>query len=180
VSELTVEAILETMQEACEFDADLESVALALERAPGSVLPVLANRRTRLLVGEVSERCLEAARSSLGPDYEDLRASDIARPAVLCRLDDTPEAALAIMRAHRRWILHVVDSRGALCGFVSIEAVYANSDPVARAENAPGTIRLALAAVPARVLEKTASTSRTRRAVAPIGTPAPPRRPLVY
>jgi hypothetical protein len=140
---------------------------------------VIANRRSRLLVGEVSERCLEAARSRLGPDHDDLRASDIARPAVLCRLDDTPEAARAIRRAHRRWILHVVDARDALCGFVSIESVYANSDPVARAENAPGTIRLALAAVPARVLEASAPTLRAHP-VAPIGTTAPPRRPYVY
>jgi hypothetical protein len=139
--------LLEPPGEVCEIDANLADVERALGVAPGLVVPVVEDRRSMRLVAELGADAVELARRRYGADIDWLRAADIAQPAVGCELADPPEAALAIMRAHRRTALHVVDAEGRLRGTVSIERMYLCSDPIARLENAPGSLRTALVPV---------------------------------
>ena len=130
---------------AVEVDANLATLSEALRLAPGLVVPLVDDLRSMRLMAEVTQADLDAARRGSSADVCELRASDVSRPPVTCLLSDTPEASLAIMRSHERAVLHVVDSRGRLCGSLSIEDVFAWSDDVAREANAPAFLRTALA-----------------------------------
>ena len=142
----TVADLLDPAGGVCEIAADLASLTDALRLAPGLIVPLVEDLASMRLVAELGADALSGARRALGGNVRELRASDLARGAVTCELSDTPEAALAIMRARRRSVLHVVDRNGRLCGSISIERAYLHSDPVARQENAPGSLRTAITA----------------------------------
>lgn len=143
----------------CEADATLPEAEAMVALVPGLVLPLVDDRRFQRLVAEVDATAIARARREIGAEVCELRASDLARPPVACDVSDAPEAALAIMRAHGRLALHVVDRAGVLRGSVAFEQAYCSSDSVARDENGLAALRTALVAI---VPEHLAS-SRTER-----------------
>lgn len=128
----------------CEADATVPEAEAMVALVPGLVLPLVNDFRTQRLVAEIDAAAIARARRELGAEVCELRASDLASAAMACEIADAPEAALAIMHAHRRSSLHVVDSSGRLRGSVAFEQAYRHSSSVARAENGLAALRTAL------------------------------------
>lgn len=99
--------------------------AVELDGCRLSSLPVVTNWRVRRLLGEVSVEELRARLAS----GADATLEGLVRSPRICFPDETPEAALAIMRARRCTTLHVADAGHIWLGSIDLETLRSVARP---------------------------------------------------
>lgn len=114
--------------EACTAHTPLDLLERQLQQAIEGSLPVIADWSSRRLLGHIDRAVLE---SISGLD-EDQAVGELVTKVHSCWLSDSPEAALATMRAHRVRVVHVADERGCLQGSLSWDQVFRYSDAIAQ------------------------------------------------
>ncbi len=132
---MEVRELLRGRRTACGADDDLESVAVTLRGSRDGRIAIVSDLRSMRFLAELRLCDIESAVGECPESVYELRAADLAREASVCRLRDTPEAALAVMRACASRTLYVVDEDDRFQGYITYEDVYRHSDAVARAEN---------------------------------------------
>lgn len=108
-----------------------DRVEILMDSAVGGSLPVISDWNSRRLLGQIDRATLEGLLADHGEAAHELSLDQAVTSAHTCWLTDSPEAALAVMRAHRVDVVHVIDHRGRLHGSVSWDEAYRYSDSIA-------------------------------------------------